>query len=666
MAQRGKKPTGPRAAVEISVFDHTGAILPKAKVTINPAGQKQKVAAVQLKFDKQRQVYRAEHVPPGPYVMRVAATGMQPDERALTVGHGTLEAVSVLGKQGMPAYYRGQVRVPFDPPKNLLGVALRPDISSGEEKRLATHAARLGLRPEKVADEIRTDNVIVYRIPSSASNKERKRIQAELARSRSVRLCGPVIRLDKDSVTFLINELIVKFKADVSDEEIPGIAQQMGLTVVRKLEYASAYLLRGPTHAGLQLLKTAERLVQSRRVEYAEPNLVATAVDDQVNPTDYQYPEQWHLPLIGMPLTWQALQNLNPSLTFGDPNIVIAVLDRGIQSATVAGTVQPSHPDFNGVLTDGSNKVYQFYDFSRMVANNNNPPNNHGMGCASVATALANNATAVPGVNEGVAGSAPNCRVMGLIRPAGGTEVQYADAYIWTAGFNPGWTVDVVNYGIGTVFPAPITPGADVITNSFGASSGAPISGLMQDVMDYLTTYGRGGKGCCLFFSAGNNAAVAACTGAQMGNLRPWASYKKTMAVSASTLANDGVTEVIASYSNFGNAVDFCAPSNDNCQGRHNPPQFYGIISANLVGQGNLIGQPVSQTATTANSVAGAVVLNVANTAGFAARAIRPGRRTGFRGCGIGSGHGHRREPIDCYPPCQPAPERNGGRDRCE
>ena len=54
------------------------------------------------------------------------------------------------------------------------------------------------------------------------------------------------------------------------------------------------------------------------------------------------------------------------------------------------------------------------------------------------------------------------------------------------------------------LFPAPISPGADVFTTSIGFGVGAPISGLARAMLDHLTTYGRGGKGCLCFFSAGN------------------------------------------------------------------------------------------------------------------------------------------------------------------
>jgi subtilisin family serine protease len=60
---------------------------------------------------------------------------------------------------------------------------------------------------------------------------------------------------------------------------------------------------------------------------------------------------------------------------------------------------------------------------------------------------------------------------------------------------------------------------------------------------------GRGGLGILIFFAAGNSSADTA------GN--EYVTYFRTMAVSAST-----DQDRLASYSSFGAAVDFCAPSN--------------------------------------------------------------------------------------------------------
>ena len=69
-------------------------------------------------------------------------------------------------------------------------------------------------------------------------------------------------------------------------------------------------------------------------------------------------------------------------LTFGSANILVAVVDSGVESMTDGmGVVTPAHPEFQGTVTNGQSKVDGFFDFGDMVANNNNPDSeDHGTG----------------------------------------------------------------------------------------------------------------------------------------------------------------------------------------------------------------------------------------------------------------------------------------------
>lgn len=612
-----KEQKGP--IVEVAVFDYKRKPLSNARVTLKPL-RKKPSKVIDLKFDKQWQVYRAADITPDHYLLRAEAKGFEPDQRGVKVDPGGLKERFILGKKGMPFYYRGKVKVPFEPPIDLLGVSIRPNLIDKEEDELLSHARKLKLQPVEVGEPIREDNVRVFQFPKRTSEKNRQRIQQLLSEHSLVRLVGPIVWIDKEAVSFLTKQLIVKFKPEITEEEIHRIVKRSNLDIVRKIPYSSnAFLLQTPSQASYDLLKLCDGIVKTGNVEYAEPNLVTTVVDLQVQPNDFLFPEQWHIPLINLPDAWQILRNANQpgtvlgglgDHTFGSEDIIIAVLDRGIQSQTAGGVTMAAHPDFDGTVTSGDDKVYQFFDFSNMVPNNDVPPNDHGMGCAGVASAMVGNPSVIPGVNEGVVGAAPNCRVMGLIRPSGGTVQQYADAYIWIAGFDPGWVADGVNYPAGTTFPPTLNPGADIISNSFLI----PDDQLIEDCYDFLTTYARNGKGIPNFCAAGNSNI-------NVVNNNPMAAYDKAITIAASSLANDGITEIKATYSSFGPQIDVCAPSHDQYVGGtifHNPPANYGIISCDLPGQGNMPGHPAQQTTLTAAVAAGATALNVVSTAGFA------------------------------------------------
>jgi subtilisin family serine protease len=583
-----------KTCVQVSVFDYQRIPLPNAQVTLKSLEQGYD-QVIRLEYDARRRAYQAADVRPGQYVVRAEAKGFEPQEREVQVDPAGIKDTFILGKEGMPFYYRGKARVPFEPPEDLLGVSVRPGLSDRQEEELLAFASEVKLEPVKVGEPVREDNVRVFRFPRDTSEQNKREIQRHLARHPLVRLVGPVVHIDKDRVTFSTNQLVAKFRAHVTREEIPVIADHHNLEIIRTIPYAgNTYLLHTGREADYDLFAICDALVKSDLVEYAEPNLVITAADAQINPTDFLYSQQWHIPLIHLPEAWDVLQNENApgvvqgdpgDLTFGSENVIVAIFDRGIQSQTVGGVTSAAHADFDGTVTSGDDKVYEFCDFANMVSNNDTPPNDHGMGCAGVATALANNASVVAGEEEGVVGAAPNCQVMGLIRPAGLGELRYSDAYIWMAGFYPGWVADGTDYPVGTVFPVPPNPGADIISNSFYWDPW-PISGLMSDTIDFLTTYGRSGKGVLLFICAGNMNRDFSLDQAL-------AVHPKTMAVAASSLDDDGVTEIRAAYSDFGDGIDFCAPSHDEYVGGgalHNPPANYGVISCDLPGGGNLAG----------------------------------------------------------------------------
>jgi subtilisin family serine protease len=600
--------------VQVSVYDYAGNPIFKAEVTLQPKKNKTKRTLV-LHFNKKVQVFYAKNVLPGSYVLKVEAAGFEPDKRDVSIAHATLKEIFILGRKGMPSLYRGKVRVPFEPQLDLLAAAIKPGVTKKEEEGLIQFAEKFKLKIERTGENIHKSNVRVFRFPARTSDKTKVKLQTGIAEHPLVQYVGPIVKIDEESLSFLTNNIIVKFKSDVVKDEVYSLAKEFNLTVLRHIPYAgNAFHLRYEGPASFKILDVCAALVKTNRVEYAEPDLYSTVVNDQLNPTDYLYPMQWHHALIRTPGAWQLLANLNPNDTFGNPNIIIAVVDSG---------VDVNNRDFSGTLTNGVPKVYQLFDFANMVANNNNRDPGapyHGTGCAGAASGQANNSSPIPGQNEGIAGVAGNCRLMGIRYPSG-TESQFSDAYIWLAGFDPNSTT------LG--FPAQISPGADVITNSYGAFSGHPISGIMSDTFDFLTTYGRGGKGILLFFSVGNGPVDYTLR-------RPWAAYEKTFAVSASTLANDGVTEVFATtYSGFGGAaiVDLCAPSQDEYLGArafHNPPQNYGAVTCDEFGRGNLPGHPAVQTtlSQTANAASfttltagvalGTTTLNVVSNAGFA------------------------------------------------
>lgn len=541
-----KKPANQN--ILLSILDYSRKIINNATVTLKPLAKTEE-RTIYFKFDPRTRLYRAEQITPGAYFLKVEAPDYEPDERKISVGATPLRETFILGKKGMPFYYRGKVKVPFEPIPDLLALSLKPGMTKKEEENLISHAAVFKLIPQEAEKSILQNNVRIFKFPANTSEADRQKIQDRISENRSVKIAGPVLHREKNTITFLTNQLIIKFKIKIKETEIYKIAKQYGLTIIRSIPYsANAYLMAAPK-ANYNILKICDEIVRTGLVEYAEPNLVNTPVLDYT-PNDFLLASQPHHPIINTEDAWD--------ITMGDNDIIIAVVDSGCDI---------DHPDFTNDAALGWTKVYSPYDFTGMDADPTSET--HGTKSCGIATANADN-------TEGVAGVAPGCRLMPIKRPSG-EDIKFADAYVWIAGFNPGWVADGTNYPVGTVFPAVPAPGADVISSSYGFWD-ASLSGIMKDAFDFITTFGRNGRGCVVVFSVGNDNL-------DFTTYRYWAAYEKTIAVAASAIAPPDAAEVKISTSNFGSLVDVCAPGGGQAGGAESR-----TLSTTNVGSGDTAG----------------------------------------------------------------------------
>jgi len=178
--------------------------------------------------------------------------------------------------------------------------------------------------------------------------------------------------------------------------------------------------------------------------------------------------------------------------------------------------VDYNHEDLkNNIWTDENGKHgYDFY-------NNDSDPmddHNHGTHCAGTVAAVGNNSIGVIGVG-------PKIKIMatkGLNASGSGTSSTLAQGTRWAADH-----------------------GADVISNSWGPGGRNPSDPTSEGAIDYA--YERGVV--CVFAAGNSNDDVQYYSPAN---------YERTIAVAA-TDSNDEK----ASFSNYGNLIDVCAPGVD-------------------------------------------------------------------------------------------------------
>ncbi len=344
----------------------------------------------------------------------------------------------------------------------------------------------------------------------------RDRARAILNEEPKVEFAGRVLVDPRSQEPVIYTEnLFVKFDNRQDSRACEEVLGRYNLTIKRQLEYArNAYFVSAPTHTGLAIFDIAERLLSEQSVELCHPELVRELRRRQI------FPQQWHLKqttINGKVINAHA--NVEPAWKFSDgTGTIIAIIDDGVDL---------DHEEFRS-----SEKIVAPRDVTRKT-NNPRPGNddNHGTACAGVACANG---------NFGASGVAPGAKLMPirLASPLGSQSE--ADAFVWAA-----------------------QNGADVISCSWGPADGVwfepndplhnqkvPLPDSTRLAIDFAINKGRNGKGCVIFFAAGNGNESVDNDG--------YASYQNVIAVAA---CNDFGTR--SAFSDFGQAVWCAFPSNN-------------------------------------------------------------------------------------------------------
>lgn len=292
-----------------------------------------------------------------------------------------------------------------------------------------------------------------------------------------------------------------------------------GMRLVKKFQYAPDWYL-AETSAD-PVAKSVE-LVEKKIAEQAEPSFFMNFEKRTYLPNDPLFANQWHLyndgtnqNVTGSDSThvaeaWDIMRKLKGEL--GGSTVKLAIIDDGFDL---------THEDFQGRFLAG----HDFADGDDMP----NPGNQdmHGTSVAGVAGGATDNGI-------GIAGACPDCQLIPIrMRMSGITSLDASaiEAFEWAAN-----------------------AGAHIISNSWGPSDGTgqtvDMNQTLKDLVANITTTGRDGLGTIILFAAGNGGESIETDG--------YASNPNVFAIGASNAAGNR-----ASYSDFGNSLDFMASSCD-------------------------------------------------------------------------------------------------------
>lgn len=350
--------------------------------------------------------------------------------------------------------------------------------------------------------------------------------------SRNVSFASHVYQLGDNTgaYVYLTDQITVLFAPWVDDARINTIAMTYGLVkqkIIPDLPHGFVFLVN--KQADENPIKIANQLMAIPEVITAEANIVIQQ-EAHYKPRDPLYPQQWYLNHSGgnqLALASHISIEKAWDITRGVRSIVVAVTDDSFDL---------NHPDFQGTGKVVAPRDLKERDFLPLPEEKET---SHGTACAGLAIAEEN--------GTGIAGVAPGCAFMP----------------IRTTGYLDDDSVD-------EIFDWAVDNGASVISCSWGASSVKyPLSLRQSTALNRAATKGRNGKGCVIVFAAGN--ANRPIDGTVMENNWPknvlkgdtqWLSgfalHPDVIAVSASTSLNKK-----AAYSNWGQNISVCAPSNN-------------------------------------------------------------------------------------------------------
>ncbi len=228
---------------------------------------------------------------------------------------------------------------------------------------------------------------------------------------------------------YVPGEILVKFKDGVSDFKKMGL-RNSALHRGQSLRKASLVntisqlsIERWALPEGESVEMAMSELKKNENILYAEPNYY---LHKMALPDDRYYGDQWGLDAIDWLDVWE--RNPQPDSS----GVTVAVVDDGVFA---------SHPDLDDRLVPGWNVLSG--DGNTSPNFDTSPEATHGTQVAGIIGAEINN-------NEGIAGTAPNVRIMPILFTTDSrrTTADAADAFYEAIRIN----ADIVNFSYGAYF----------------------------------------------------------------------------------------------------------------------------------------------------------------------------------------------------------------------
>ncbi|MBS1914044.1 MAG: S8 family serine peptidase [Bacteroidetes bacterium] len=373
--------------IAVAVYSGEMAILSDAHVTLTDASGTTTTAI----FDSDHGVYLADLSPQGAVTVNVTCDGFEPQFRTV-IGLRLAHAVPFyLGRPGDSYTWQDGARVPYQSTHGQIAVVTNHWSSVQHDLRdhLSGHVVSEGHGGKSVnhefGPEVKRQTVNVIRISPSAAHSPAAGAAGHggllkmLRAHPKVSAAGPVFRDAGDQPLLFTNRVSITFNADVTTNAAFAIIASVGLQNARAVKGTQGtFSAWADPDIGEEINALLERLMAMPEVESASAEVHAPLNLEALNPNDFLWPAVWDRIRVRCPEAWEFISNNVGGSGFGDPNVVIGVVDGGVISDP--GGV-PLHEELQGQVPGGvsttltailnpTHSVITVRDSNRFVAGN--------------------------------------------------------------------------------------------------------------------------------------------------------------------------------------------------------------------------------------------------------------------------------------------------------
>lgn len=366
-------------------------------------------------------------------------------------------------------------------------------------------------------DKFEASRVNMYRIINSQDTDALRTEIKELVRAAEhpdIDYIGSVLVYSDTGIYQLYTgNLFVKLQDSITRERSEALLKEYNLKLKLKLGFGNnAYFVEPIDVDSKYVFELAEKLLTFSEVQMCQPELIVKrkSIFKEVA-TDYTEiakQHNWIYNKIKLFDSWKYSRG---------KGVKICVIDDGLDF---------EHPAFKD-----TEKIPLFKDMHDYTSDQ--PPahrfnESHGTACAGIAVSS----------DPRAIGIAPDAQLI-PIRSIGLGSVLESEAFYWAA--NNG--ADIISCSWGP-------PDGDFKDKSNNKAAVYPIPDHTDLAIKYAATKGRSGKGCLIFFAAGNGGEQVICD--------QYAAHENVMAIGSTNTFDDK-----ASYSDYGYPLFCCFPSGD-------------------------------------------------------------------------------------------------------